>query len=93
MAPDASDGQQATADSTSAADVAERIGEVLRAPFMLAGRAVMIAVSIGISDSHRDIANPQRLLAEADSAMYTAKRHSEGRYETYQVMGGAGSVV
>lgn len=70
-------------DSSAAAGIAERIGKVLRAPFMLAGQSVMVSVSIGISDAHRDDASPQRLLAEADSAMYTAKRRGKGRHETY----------
>lgn len=70
-------------DSTSAVVVAERIAAALRAPFTLAGETVTVGVSIGISDAYRDIEDPLLLLAEADFAMYTAKRHGKGRYAAF----------
>jgi predicted signal transduction protein with EAL and GGDEF domain len=44
---------------------------------------VSVAVSIGISGAHPDMEDAKRLLAEADFAMYTAKRDGKGRHEVF----------
>jgi diguanylate cyclase (GGDEF)-like protein len=72
-----------TADATAASTVAKRIMESLDDSFEIAGQQVAVAVSIGISAAGPQD-NPQRLLAEADFAMYTAKRDGKGRHEVFQ---------
>jgi diguanylate cyclase (GGDEF)-like protein len=73
-----------TTDATAANTVAERIMDALNDPFEIAGQQVAVAVSIGISAAGPGQDNPQRLLAEADFAMYTAKRDGKGRHEVFQ---------
>jgi predicted signal transduction protein with EAL and GGDEF domain len=57
---------------------------VLEAPFVLDGREVTVGASIGVSvrealdQAHRDLADEDALLREADTAMYAAKRTGEG---------------
>ncbi|MEN3273105.1 MAG: hypothetical protein V7636_1866 [Actinomycetota bacterium] len=53
--------------------VADRIAEVLRAPFTLAGREVYISCSIGIASAPYDGNTYEALLGRADAAMYEAK--------------------
>jgi diguanylate cyclase (GGDEF)-like protein len=64
-------------DPRRAAEVAERIIDVLKAPFSLFGREVFVSASIGIA-SGRDA--PEDLLRNADVAMYRAKREGGDRY-------------
>lgn len=54
--------------------VAEKIRQALHAPFLLAGREVRIATSIGVATypDHGD--NPEQLTRAADNAMYEAKK-------------------
>jgi EAL domain-containing protein (putative c-di-GMP-specific phosphodiesterase class I) len=63
--------------------LAERIIAVLRRPFTLAGREVIIGASIGIALDGPGIDSGQ-LLRNADIAMYTAKRRGKSRYEIFQ---------
>jgi diguanylate cyclase (GGDEF)-like protein len=72
-----------TPTSASATAIATRIREALQAPFTIAGEEVSVAVSIGISGAHPDMEDAKRLLAEADFAMYTAKRDGKGRHEVF----------
>ncbi len=62
--------------------VADRILKRLAAPFLLDGRQVFAAVSIGIARSSSG-ATPEDLLRNADTAMYHAKAHGRGRYEVF----------
>jgi diguanylate cyclase (GGDEF)-like protein len=73
-----------TTGATAARTVAGRIMETLHDPFEIAGQQVSVAVSIGISAAGPDQGDPERLLAEADFAMYTAKRDGKGRHEVFQ---------
>ena len=72
---------------TPAADrattIATRISESLLTPFTIAGKQISAAVSIGISGGQADSGDSKRLLAEADFAMYTAKRDGKGRHEMF----------
>jgi diguanylate cyclase (GGDEF)-like protein len=54
--------------------VAERLTAALEAPIRLAGRELRIRASIGVALSARDSIDPVTLLAEADGAMFWAKR-------------------
>ena len=67
-----------------AAQVAEKVLGVLRAPFDIGGHTVHISTSIGIAvypvDSNDDIGN---LMRKADQAMYAAKADGRDRYRFY----------
>jgi diguanylate cyclase (GGDEF)-like protein len=71
-------------ESDGAVAVAERILDVLRLPFTLAGRDVFAGTSIGIAFAPGlpgDEADPLR---EADLAMYRAKERGRGRWEVFE---------
>ncbi len=63
--------------------VAERITEVLRAPFMVAGHEVFVGTSIGIALNTAGESTPSDLVREADIAMYKAKLGGKARYEIF----------
>jgi diguanylate cyclase (GGDEF)-like protein/PAS domain S-box-containing protein len=58
--------------------VAERITGELRRPFLLEGRELFVAASIGISLGDARTHDPEGLLREADTAMYRAKEGGGG---------------
>ena len=64
-----------------AVQVAERILELLKEPFTLAGREVSASASIGIA--HAPSPMGEDPLREADLAMYRAKDRGRGRWETF----------
>lgn len=64
--------------------VAERIKDVLRAPFTLNGREIFIDTSIGIAATLTGNETPEELLRNADVAMYTAKSQGKDRYAVFQ---------
>ena len=66
----------------TAAQVAERINTVLRAPITVEGTPVFIQASVGIAMS--DVADGGiELLRNADLAMYGAKHSGKGRHATF----------
>lgn len=71
--------------ATDVTIIAERIKNVLAAPFMLKGREIYVSTSIGISLSEGDAQydTPDDLLRDADTAMYHAKSKGRGRYELF----------
>jgi diguanylate cyclase (GGDEF)-like protein len=74
-----------SAGTDSAQDIAERVLTVLANPFTIAGSTVPVAVSIGIALARPDTYDAGRLLAEADLAMYAAKRNGKARHEVFDV--------
>jgi diguanylate cyclase (GGDEF)-like protein/PAS domain S-box-containing protein len=60
-------------DPAQAVQVAERITEELRSPFIIEGRDLYVIASIGISLGDARTRDPDDLLREADTAMYRAK--------------------
>jgi len=62
--------------------VAERIVEELRDPFTLDGRELYVAASIGVGLGSGNTRDPDKLLREADMAMYRAKEAGSG-YEVF----------
>jgi len=64
---------EALDDPAQAVQVAERITEELRRPFIMEGRELYVAGSIGISLGDARTHDPDALLREADTAMYRAK--------------------
>lgn len=70
-------------DLTEPSDVlplAHRIDDALRHTFFLSGERVRISASVGIAFSGRGDEVPERLLREADAAMYRAKREGGGQH-------------
>ena len=57
--------------------VADRICEVLREPFIFEERTISISTSIGIAVAPADRADPGDLVRRADVAMYQAKRQGK----------------
>jgi diguanylate cyclase (GGDEF)-like protein/PAS domain S-box-containing protein len=69
---------EAVDDPVKAVQVAERITEELRRPFIVEGRQLYVTASIGISLGDARTHDPDALLREADTAMYRAKGEGEG---------------
>lgn len=72
---------------SEATDVANRILEDLREPFLLEGREYRVTASIGIALSSPSEEDPGPLLRRADEAMYLAKQRGRARYALYEVGG------
>jgi diguanylate cyclase (GGDEF)-like protein len=64
--------------------LARRIGEAVRAPYDLAGHAVVVDTSIGIAMSPNDGTEPDGLLKAADMALYGAKADGRGAYRFFE---------
>jgi diguanylate cyclase (GGDEF)-like protein len=67
---------------TAAQSLAERIHQTMRAPIPVGERELHTSVSIGITTVVPD-ADPEACLAQADAAMYQAKRTGPARFEIY----------
>ncbi|MEH8022188.1 MULTISPECIES: diguanylate cyclase domain-containing protein [Rheinheimera] len=63
-----------------AEDVAERIIEKVREPFLLHGQEVLSGASIGIAYFQNDHTKAEALLRDADAAMYQAKSLGRNRF-------------
>ena len=63
--------------------VAERVQEVLGEPFNLAGRELFITASVGIKYSGDGNEEPDDLLRDADTAMYSAKTLGKAQYQVF----------
>ena len=72
---------EGVADANAAAN---RIAEAFSEPFVVQGRDVVMAASIGIAVEDGRGATASELLRDADVAMYRAKSAGKGRAETYQ---------
>ncbi len=66
------------ADAVTAAQLAMRVGESLRRPFLVSGMTLEIDASMGIALAPLHAADYDGLLQRADSAMYAAKRNHTG---------------
>lgn len=63
--------------------VAERVQEVLTEPFVIAGRELFVTASVGIKYSCDDEEQPEELLRDADTAMYSAKTLGKAQYQVF----------
>jgi len=63
--------------------IAERVSEVLTAPFVLGEDEAFVRTSIGIAMASGPNARPEALLRDADAAMYRAKERGGGVYEVF----------
>jgi diguanylate cyclase (GGDEF)-like protein len=73
----------AIAENSDAELVAQRVVDVLARPFVLAGRGVRIAASVGIATSDVSGADAEALLRDADFAMYRAKAAGKNGFATF----------
>ena len=64
-------------------DVAERLLDVLRQPFMLAGQPHTVRASIGIAEPDDDTVRANELLRNADIAMYEAKNNGRNCHASF----------
>ncbi len=63
--------------------VAERLLEVMRQPFELAGASMPLTVNTSVGIAIGDRANPGDLFRDADVALYQAKAAGKNRYEVF----------
>ena len=66
------------ADAVTAEQLAMRVGESLRRPFLVSGMTLEIDASMGIALAPAHASDYDGLLQRADSAMYAAKRNHTG---------------
>jgi diguanylate cyclase (GGDEF)-like protein/PAS domain S-box-containing protein len=71
-------------DEEAATRVAERLLEILREPFLVKGREMIVSGSIGIAIHEGAAASTDDLLRDADAAMYCAKSRGRDRYELFE---------
>jgi diguanylate cyclase (GGDEF)-like protein len=76
-------GERITGGLPEAEELAHRLQKSLSDPIMVRDRTFSITASIGVSLAVPGD-DPERLLAQADGAMYAAKRHGRARVETYE---------
>ena len=70
-------------DDIDVVQVAERVLEGLRQPFVVNGRELHVRGSMGIARMESDVDGADHLLRNADLAMYRAKATGQGGYERY----------
>jgi diguanylate cyclase (GGDEF)-like protein len=68
----------------AAEQIALRLVDALRAPFVLSGREMQVHASIGIASGSTGARTADELLSNADVAMYNAKAAGKGRYAIYE---------
>jgi diguanylate cyclase (GGDEF)-like protein len=66
-----------------AVEVAERILNALRAPFIVGGDSLVVTVSIGVAQRRPETEDAAELLRQADFAMYMAKGGGKARYQLF----------
>lgn len=71
------------ANSTEAAQIAQRVLQALAEPFLVDGIELQLSGSIGISIFPRDGMDIQSLVNAADSAMYLAKESGKNNWQYY----------
>jgi diguanylate cyclase (GGDEF)-like protein len=70
-------------DDIDVTQVAERVLEGLRQPFMVNGRELHVRGSMGIARMDSDVDGADQLLRNADLAMYRAKAAGQGGFARY----------
>jgi diguanylate cyclase (GGDEF)-like protein len=69
--------------AVAATEMAERILDALRAPFLVNGTSLVVSVSIGVAQRRPDSGDAAELLRRSDFAMYMAKGAGKGRYQLF----------
>jgi diguanylate cyclase (GGDEF)-like protein/PAS domain S-box-containing protein len=67
-------------DSAAAGTLAEKLIEIVSAPYVIDGNDLRIGISIGISLYDGNTGGPDALLKQADQALYRAKHAGRGQY-------------
>ena len=70
-------------DVDAAMAVARQVLDTCKQPFDIDGRAVRVGCSVGVAIADR-VSNVERLLRNADAAMYSAKSRGKGHAEIFQ---------
>jgi diguanylate cyclase (GGDEF)-like protein len=73
-----------TADAQEAAAVAERICSAMRTPFTLTGRDFVVKASVGIAIADEHDARSEKLIQDADVALYAAKDAGGDKYTFFE---------
>ena len=73
----------AVPDDAKAFELADRIAADLRVPLRVEGHEAYVTASIGLALAHHRDTSPERLLSDADSAMYRAKESGRASIELY----------
>ena len=73
----------AVPDEAKAFELADRIATNLRVPLLVEGVETFVTASIGLALAHHGHTSPERLLGDADSAMYRAKESGRATVELY----------
>src|SRR4051794_35839191 len=74
---------QGLATEEDAVQVAQRVIAELERPFLIGGRELHAAASVGIAFSPAGGGDSEALVRDADTAMYRAKEHGRGGYEVF----------
>src|SRR6266478_2021981 len=72
-------------NAADARNVADRLHEELRTPFLLGTEEVFSGASIGIAHGNAAYARPEDILRDADTALYRAKAQGRGRCVEFDV--------
>jgi diguanylate cyclase (GGDEF)-like protein len=70
-------------DGSGAVQVADRILDAVRAPFVISGIPMCVTVSIGVAERLDETVNAAGLLRQADLAMYLAKGNGKNRFQRF----------
>jgi diguanylate cyclase (GGDEF)-like protein len=70
-------------ESASAGALADKLIEIISAPYSIEGSELRVGASIGISTYGAEVRSPDMLLAQADQALYRAKQAGRGCYRFY----------
>jgi diguanylate cyclase (GGDEF)-like protein/PAS domain S-box-containing protein len=70
--------------ASETSSLAERLIEIVGAPYVVQGHQVNIGVSIGIAFAPNDGEDPDQLLRNADMALYRAKEDGRGTYRFFE---------
>ena len=65
-------------DATDMLKVAQRVVDSVRVPMIVPGARISLTASVGVAIAHEQDSDFQSLIADADAAMYVAKRHADG---------------
>src|SRR6202012_1702833 len=71
-------------DASAAVAVAERVRTAIAETIRVAGRDLEVTVSIGVATTRTSSSDPERLLQQADEALYQSKRRGRDRWELYE---------
>ena len=71
------------ADDATAVEIARRITAALREPFEVDGHEILVRGSLGLAIASMDVRDADRLLRNADLAMYRSKSAGKGEFERY----------